>query len=205
MGAHTPVSGAILAGGRARRFGGRDKATLLVGGRRILDRQLDVLARFTDDLLIVGGTARPGVPAGVRRVDDRVAGTGPLGGLCTALAGASAPVVIILACDLPFVTVPLVAALLDTLAEGEADVSLPRDARGLHPLCACYRTHLLPQLERQLQQGQRKVVDALADARLAVLEGERLAAVDPDGRALTNVNTAEDYAAVLALIGPDRR
>jgi len=34
---------AILAGGRARRLGGRDKSRLVIGGRTILERQLDVL------------------------------------------------------------------------------------------------------------------------------------------------------------------
>jgi len=45
------ASAAILAGGQARRFGGRDKSELRVGGRRILERQLDELRRLTDDIL----------------------------------------------------------------------------------------------------------------------------------------------------------
>jgi molybdopterin-guanine dinucleotide biosynthesis protein A len=36
-------SAAILAGGRASRFGGRDKSALIVNGRTILDRQLSAL------------------------------------------------------------------------------------------------------------------------------------------------------------------
>src|SRR3982751_3417256 len=48
------ISAAILIGGRARRFGGRDKSSLLVDGRPILERQIATLAPLTDDLLIVG-------------------------------------------------------------------------------------------------------------------------------------------------------
>ncbi|HMB78543.1 MAG TPA: molybdenum cofactor guanylyltransferase, partial [Vicinamibacterales bacterium] len=48
-------SAAILAGGQATRFGGRDKSALLVDGRTILDRQIAALAPLTADLLIVGG------------------------------------------------------------------------------------------------------------------------------------------------------
>ena len=39
------ASAAILAGGRASRFGGSDKSALVVGGRSILDRQIEELDR----------------------------------------------------------------------------------------------------------------------------------------------------------------
>ena len=35
------VTAAILAGGQARRLGGQDKSRLVVGGRTILERELD--------------------------------------------------------------------------------------------------------------------------------------------------------------------
>ena len=54
-------SAAILAGGRATRFGGRDKGALLVEGRTIRDRQLAALLAITDDLLLVGADATAGV------------------------------------------------------------------------------------------------------------------------------------------------
>ena len=60
---------AILAGGDARRFGGRDKSALVVEGRTILDRQIDELSAVTNDLRVI------------RREDDLVPGCGPLGGL----------------------------------------------------------------------------------------------------------------------------
>ena len=46
---HYTRSVAILAGGQATRFGGRDKSALLVDGRSILDRQLAALAPLTDE------------------------------------------------------------------------------------------------------------------------------------------------------------
>ncbi len=44
---------AILAGGRAARFGGRDKSALVIDGRSILERQITELLRVTDDVLLV--------------------------------------------------------------------------------------------------------------------------------------------------------
>src|SRR5258705_4812987 len=58
------VSAAILAGGRARRFGGADKASLPIGRARIIDRQLAALSAVADDIPIVANhgdpDARPG-------------------------------------------------------------------------------------------------------------------------------------------------
>ena len=58
------LSAAILAGGQARRFGGRDKGALLVDGRSIRDRQIAELATLTSDILIVGGPESPRVASG---------------------------------------------------------------------------------------------------------------------------------------------
>src|SRR5688572_28807820 len=80
-------SAAILAGGRASRFDGRDKSALMVGGRSILDRQLTELAPMCDDvMLVIGEHASADVPPGLRLVRDRVPECGPLGGLDAALA-----------------------------------------------------------------------------------------------------------------------
>ena len=69
------MSAAILAGGQARRFGGRDKGALLVGGRSIRERQIAELATITHDVLIVGGRAQSDAGS-ARVVADRVPGCG---------------------------------------------------------------------------------------------------------------------------------
>ena len=60
------VSAAILAGGAARRLGGADKSALVVGGARIIARQLAVLASVTSDVRVVandtGRYAGLGIP-----------------------------------------------------------------------------------------------------------------------------------------------
>ena len=66
----------ILAGGDARRFGGRDKGALVVDGRTILERQISELSTVTPDVRVI------------RREDDLVPGCGPLGGLHAALNAA---------------------------------------------------------------------------------------------------------------------
>lgn len=72
--------GAIIAGGRSRRFGS-DKALAEIGGRPMLDHVVGVLRRQTDALVICGREWR-----GLPMLDDRPGGTiGPLAGLNAAL------------------------------------------------------------------------------------------------------------------------
>src|SRR5258708_12490849 len=103
------VPAAILAGGRATRFEGRDKSALTIEGRTILDRQVESLAPLTRDILIVGRATHPGA----RTIADRVADCGPLGGLDAALAAARGDPLILLACDIPFVASAFLAHLAD--------------------------------------------------------------------------------------------
>jgi molybdopterin-guanine dinucleotide biosynthesis protein A len=178
-------SAAILAGGRATRFGGRDKGTLIVGGRTILDRQLHELAALTDDLLIVR--------------QDVVPGCGPLGGIYTALTKARRDAVFVVACDMPFVVAPLVAHLL-ALSQG-SDVVVPRTEDGYHPLCAVYRRTCLEPIARRLADRRLKITEMFSDVRVREVSGEELDAFGDRTQLLANVNTPAELADLEALHG----
>ena len=133
------VSAAILAGGRARRLGGADKASLPIGDARIIDRQLAALSAVADDIRIVANDRDRYAGLGLRVIPDAVTERGPLGGLYTALLDASHDRMLVLACDLPFVTAALLQRLVAESGTGqEIDAVVPRSARGLEPLCALY-------------------------------------------------------------------
>ena len=190
---------AILAGGRATRFDGRDKSALVVAGRTILDRQIAELSPITRDLLIVGGEAPVVSLEGVRHVADRVPGCGPLGGLHAALSEAQARVVVIVACDMPFVSAPLIRYLL-TLANGpdKPDVVVPRTERGYHPLCAVYTRACLDPVTRRLAAGQLRMDGLFEDVRVRVVTADALAAFGDPGHLLANLNTPLEYRAIEA-------
>ena len=114
-----------------------------------------------------------------------------LRGLASALAAARAERVLVLATDLPLVGDEL---LLGLCAWPEADAVLARDAEGPQPLCAVYRR------ERALAVARRRLAPAASSrcatcwssSRRACSPSDVQRALDPDGSALTNVNTPEE-------------
>ena len=105
--ARRPCAAAILAGGRASRLHGADKGALVVGGRSILERQLDALAGIASEVFLVGGSrAEDGPAARLPHVADLAPARGPLGGIQAALhhAGAAVDALLSVACDLPFLS-----------------------------------------------------------------------------------------------------
>jgi molybdenum cofactor guanylyltransferase len=125
---------AILAGGQGRRLGGLDKSALAVGDRSILDRQLAVLGSLTKNLLIVANDEHRYRETGVRVVPDRIPGAGSLGGVYTALVEAPTEQVLVIACDMPYLTRPFLARLIVHVADADAlapgDCASARSAAG---------------------------------------------------------------------------
>jgi len=194
---------AILAGGRARRFGGINKSSLVVDGQTILDRQMAMLQTVDviREIMIVGATASH---RSARRIVDRVSGCGPLGGIHAALTAAAGglgtPIqargnaVFVLACDMPYVPSALVTYLLD-LAQN-ADAVIPLTEAGYHPLCAVYSLACLDPVGRRLAEGRLQVVGILDDVKARVVTVAELDRFGDPHRLLMNVNTPVDYLAL---------
>ena len=112
----------------------------------------------------------------------------PLAGVVEALRRAEGRPVVVLACDLPFVTAELVRELARADAGGAPAVVTTTYERGLQPLCARYEPQAL-ELLAGFDPAGRAVpqVEALRPARLTV-----------DADLLRNVNSADDLAAAEA-------
>jgi molybdopterin-guanine dinucleotide biosynthesis protein A len=189
-----PVAAAILAGGRARRFGGRDKSRLVVDGRSIIVRQIDVLQRVTPEVFIVASDTARFADLGLPVQPDAVPGAGAIGGLYTALETASSELVIVVACDLPFLDEGMLRRLVALAAAG--DGAWVRTSGGIEPLLACYRREARATVRAEIEAGRLKLQDLAAHLRMAALDGEELARFGPAARLLANINTPDDYARI---------
>jgi len=188
------VTAAILAGGLARRLGGLDKSRLMVEGQRIIDRQVEILQRLTGRGVIIANDAERFVDLGVPVHADVRPGLGPIGGLLTALRCAAADLVLVVACDLPFLHLPLLIALADRAQA--ADGAWIRTSRGVDPLLACYRSRLAPVLEAHIDDGGRSLYGLASMLRMHEIDELELARLGAPARVLANINTPEDYARI---------
>jgi len=187
------VSAALLLGGASTRMG-RDKARLPVAGEPAGTRLAKLLGSLFEDVLLVGGEAPADAPG--RRVADTEGPRCALRGVASALAAAREERVLVLATDLMAMTPDL---LLGLTAFPEADAVVPRAGGFAQPLCALYRRAPALAAARHCLARETLALVALLD-RVSVrwLEGEDLAALDPEGLALANVNTPADYERLVA-------
>ena len=194
------ATAAILAGGRARRFGGRPKALLPIGGLRIIDRLLAALGPVVGEVVIIAREDEPYRALGLPIRHDVLPGTGPLGGIYTALAATTAPRTLIVAADMPFLNPRFLARLLD--AGRDVDIALPRTEDGYQPLCASYAAACATVIRRRLDENRLAVHGLLSVTRVREIGPAEMARLDPTGKLCFNVNTPADYDRALALAAP---
>ena len=194
-------TGAILAGGHARRLGGLNKAglTLQPGGASVLDRQLARLRRVVDRTIIIANDAERFRSAGVPVIPDMVPDGGALGALYTAVHAAGTEWTLVMACDMPFVNERLLAHLVSV--GRSVDIAIPHTARGYEPLCATYSRRSAAGLRRLIDEQRFRLSDVARIAGLDVHEVGRdeLAPFGPDEVLFFNLNTPDDHARAIDL------
>ncbi len=189
------MTGIVLAGGQGRRMGNQPKAWLNIGGQPLIFRILDRLREVFSELLVVARHSTAIGEIGVRVIGDLYPGYGPLGGIYTALHTVSSPYIFCCACDMPFMSPPLIKYMCDNPAE--PDVIIPRFGGRLHPLHAIYSQSCLSKIERQLQLKDRKVISFFPQAQVKYIEEEEIIQFDPTGKSFFNINTGEDLELAL--------
>ncbi len=192
------VLGVVLAGGRARRMGGRDKALLSLGGRPLVAH---VIARLRPqvDALILNANGDPArfAELGLEVVADPIAGhAGPLAGILAALKWARrhAPDVdwvASAATDTPFLPLDLVARLLAAVQREGTTLACAASGGRTHPVFGLWPTRLAAALEHALVEEELRKIDRFtARYPLSVVTWP----TEPEDP-FFNVNRPEDLAA----------
>jgi len=173
---------------------GEDKALKPFLGRPLIQRVVDRLQPIADELIVT--TNRPADYAflNLRLISDLKPGRGALGGLYTAIASATHPIVAVAACDMPFANAMLIEAMVNLLVEHEADVVIAKTENGYEPLHAIYRRETcLPAIESAIDADQWKVIAWFPQVKVHVLSPEEVKPFDPQELAFWNVNTPEEF------------
>jgi molybdopterin-guanine dinucleotide biosynthesis protein A len=190
------ISPYVLAGGASARFG-QDKALAVLRGKTMLERMSKLCCQFGREVRVVAPPGRYSV-TGVEVIADRWPGEGPFGGIITALrhakeSGDRAKWLLIVGCDMPFLTREWLSFLVERALTSDADAVVPRSPSGLEPLCACWRTAAVDLLQTAFDEGVRKVTEGINCLRVEVLDEADWKRFDSAGRLFWNMNTRQDY------------
>jgi molybdopterin-guanine dinucleotide biosynthesis protein A len=192
-----PLFGLVLAGGRSTRMR-RDKATIEYRpGESQLDAAMGLLApRVSRAFVSVrADQAHEETRSRHSRIVDRGDCEGPIAGIRAALAEHPDAAWLVLACDLPF----LDARTLDTLLAARDVAGDATAFRSSHdglpePLCAIYEPRAAASIAAHVAAGRNCPRKYLIHARTRLID-------QPDPRALDNVNTVDEYGAVMSSLG----
>lgn len=189
--AGSEITAFILAGGQSTRMG-TDKAFVLLEGRTLLVRMLELARSVTANVRIVGNPAKFQRFAPV--VEDVFQGCGPLAGIHAALRSSQTDLNLILAVDVPFVSVNLLEFLVARARDTGAIVTLARTGDGLQPLCAVYRRGFADSAEKALRAKRYKIDVLFEDSQTQVLDEEELRVAGFTPELFRNLNTPQDLA-----------
>lgn len=192
-----PLFGLVLAGGRSTRMQ-RDKAVLEYRpGQTQLDATMKLLSDRVARAFVSVRADQSGDPARAAWpciVDAADSVQGPIAGIRAAFAAHPDVAWLVLACDLPFLDARTLDALIAARA-ADADATAFRSSHdGLpEPLCAIYEPRAADKIAAHIAAGKQCPRKWLLDADARLL-------LQPDPRALDNVNTLTEYASAMSTL-----
>ncbi len=182
------ISGGLLAGGESRRFG-ENKALATKNGKPFYQIALDLLERHCAQIRVSANHPQLFNQSKYEVIPDTFRGCGPLAGVAGLLKASSFPSVLILTCDMPQVTDPVVHKLVSELGPKIKLVCFQEEAR-LHPFPGLFHRDLVDLIESQLAKGCYRVEDLIA---LIPEENKKIIDVGQLKTKFVNVNTKEEY------------
>ena len=182
----TAVTLGILAGGRATRLGGLDKAWLERDGTpQILRIAQRFVARVDRTLVSANADLQRYREIGLTAIADSVENIGPIGGLQALMAACETPWLLTIPVDVVDVNDCLLPTLL---AHADPRGAYAVDDDGAQPLVALWRVDV----------AKEAIAEAIAQRRYGVhplLESLRMSAVALPGVRFGNLNTPSDLTA----------
>ncbi|MDJ0984653.1 MAG: molybdenum cofactor guanylyltransferase [Desulfobacterales bacterium] len=188
-----PCTGVILSGGLANRYEGTEKALLMVGGIRILDRLYHIYQELFDEIILVTNSPHKFLEWDLLIVSDLFPIRSSLTGIHAGLFYATNPYAFISACDTPFLKREMVETIIGKI-EAQIDIVMPETSAGFEPLCAVYSKRCLEAAQNHLERKKLKITKTFRKSRIKTVSEKALRKIDPELQSFFNINTPEDLA-----------
>ena len=196
------IRAVLLAGGRSSRMGSRKEWLVLRKEPFVVSIARALLDASTSVVVVADpNSSVPPLPGDASVVRDCEPCRRPLYGFATGLVSLEpARAVYLSSCDVPLLQASFVRLVLDRL--GSHDVAVPVVAGVPQPLAAAYRAEsLLKRINCLLDAGRKSVMSLLDGADVREINEDELREADPDLDSLRNINTPDEYAALLREYG----
>jgi molybdenum cofactor guanylyltransferase len=185
------ISGAILAGGDNKRFGGLTKANIVIEGATIISRIISVIGDLFPEIIIVTNKPeefREFIQCKI--IADQYLQAGPLAGIHAALKSSSEEAIFVFAGDMPFLSTKIITDQINEFDKGERDILIPKVSHFIEPLHAIYRKSVLNDLGKFISERKSKAVrDFLNEVNVGYLE---IPNTEQNRKAFTNINSPSD-------------
>ncbi len=191
------ITAVILAGGQSRRLG-RDKAVEPFYGepliRRVIRRASEAVSAYQIVVVVADPERAAALPLDDHHLTavDVFPDCGSLGGIYTGLDAATTQWSLVTACDMPFLSAPLLSHMAG-LRDGVDAVVPVIDGRP-EPTHALYNRRCLPAIEAKLRAGQLKISGFFDDVTVRYVPEDDIRNFDPDLISFFNINRPEDLA-----------
>ncbi len=169
---------------------GRDKLSLIYGGRSLLESAVDRFnERFDRVVVSVSDLTRyPDIRA--ERIADIYKDAGPMSGLHAALKHTGDDV-FLTAADMPFSSPAAALRIIELCDRYDISVMTDKDGR-YEPLFACYKKSVLPYAEEALSKGKNSMLNLFDSARVRIITSAELGGLWSE-KLLMNINKPSDY------------
>lgn len=186
------TTGVVLAGGMARRLGGRDKGLVLLDEKPLVQYVLEAITPQVGHVKInanrnLDNYAAFNCPVISDELDNYC---GPLAGMASCLSEIDTPYMVTVPCDSPFIPDDLVKRLFMKLEQDNAEISVAHNGARIQPVFVLMKTTLRQSILDFLDKGERKIDKWFDQHKLAITDFSD----QPD--TFININTEDDLIQV---------
>lgn len=194
------ITALVLAGGKSRRMGGRDKGLLPFGDGLLVGHVIDAIRPQVGAVLISANRnqdqyAQFGHPVITDPLEDF---QGPLAGFLGGLQQMHTEYLLTLPCDGPVVVEDLATRLAAGLLADDADIAVAHDGKRLQPVYTLMRGRVLDDLKLALEAGERKIDRWFPRNHWVTVDFSDVP------QQFSNINTPDDYASTGQVPAQDR-
>jgi molybdopterin-guanine dinucleotide biosynthesis protein A len=190
-------SAIILAGGRGKRMGYREKSMMVINGKPLITYVIKSLKKVVDEVIIsvrdkAQGELLDTILPGYTYAYDEFENKGPLSGMLSGLTLCRNDFCFIAACDMPFINENVVKMLF-RMSKAH-DAAIPRWKDGfLEPLHSVYRCEtMIKETIKAINSRESIILAPIFRMNVNYIDIENIRKIDPELRTLININTPGD-------------